>query len=116
MKTLPVIIVGTQDYLGNSGSMENNLREREINYPFIPIIAKKNKIKILQMELDIEPRGLDELKRETFERASNAIESACFNGIIHIIITKFFEKIGQLKNSIKENILQNIRIDINFDI
>ena len=97
MKILPVIIVGTLDYFGDTEEFKNKLREREIFYPFVPVLAEGKTIKIGQRDIDIEPHGLDELKRETFEKAGSAIESACFTGIINKIITKSFEKIEQQK-------------------
>ena len=116
MRTLPVIIVGTKDFFEDTEELRNDLINRDILYPFIPTLAEEKISKNRQGNIihRTEPHGLDELKKETFQKAGEAIESACFNGIINKIITKSFEKIEKEKNKIKENILQNISTNINF--
>ena len=96
MNYLPVIIVGTKDYFRESEELKNNLIEREIFLPFIPTVAEKKG--------DRQPFGLEELKLETINRASRAVESACFHGIIEKIIKTSNRKIDEQTSNIKENI------------
>ena len=108
LSKLPIIIVYTQATNEDSikKAKEHILNNFEIKEEdFIPILAQE--VPIPNSQNKIHPFGLNRLIEDSINKSSNAVNSACYEGIMEemkkIIITKLEELIKKLKEKSNKN-------------
>ena len=108
LSKLPIIIVYTQATNEDSikKAKEHILNNFEIKEEdFIPILAQE--VQIPNSQNKIHPFGLNRLIEDSINKSSNAVNSACYEGIMEemkkIIITKLEELIKKLKEKSNKN-------------
>ena len=108
LSKLPIIIVYTQATNEDSikKAKEHILNNFEIKEEdFIPILAQE--VQIPNSQNKIYPFGLNRLIEDSINKSSNAVNSACYEGIMEemkkIIITKLEELIKKLKEKSNKN-------------
>lgn len=122
LKNLPVIIVYTQAIEPEKIENEKEyFKKLNIENDFVEVLAVKAKTGHGNKINEIKPFGLDKLTELSIERAKNAVDSACYEGLIKDLNGNIKTKLDNIVRDLKRKIDMKIEkilpeIDRNLDI
>ena len=120
LKKLPIIIVYTQAIEPEKIENEKEyFKKLNIENDFVEVLAKKAKTGHGNNINEIKPFGLDKLTELSIEKAKNAVDSACYEGLIKDLNANIKKKLDNIVRELKRKIdikIEKILPEIDKDI